>query len=125
MYLPHKISTTSFKCEHNLLLYKAFPCTAYSLHRSLPGAPHVKQPSLFYYQAPSVIRTTRSVKRGREKPNLDRKAEAMGSESLLQGMALVLFLSFTCLARAAEQRSTYIVHMAKSEMPSEFHPRDW
>ncbi|KAF3324020.1 subtilisin-like protease [Carex littledalei] len=37
----------------------------------------------------------------------------------------VLFLSFTCLARAAEQRSTYIVHMAESEMRSEFYPRDW
>jgi hypothetical protein len=52
----------------------------------------------------------------------------MGSESQ-QRMALllsVLFFSVTCLARAAEQRSTYIVHMAKSGMPSEFSDRgDW
>ncbi|KAJ4812525.1 Subtilisin-like protease [Rhynchospora pubera] len=52
----------------------------------------------------------------------------LGSESQ-QRMALVLSLlclSLTCLARAAEQRSTYIVHMAKSEMPAEFSDHgDW
>ncbi|KAJ3669836.1 hypothetical protein LUZ60_010160 [Juncus effusus] len=54
----------------------------------------------------------------------------VGSEASKQRIMVVLLflslLSLTCQSSAAEQRRTYIVHMAKSEMPLEFtHHNDW